>query len=59
MERKYIDAAVRILIALENGKVPITWHEMRRAELELEIAQELKRMDKEGNHEDYAGTDRD
>ena len=53
MVKDYKAAAARILNALENGTVPISWHEMHRKRLEDIIAQELRRMDKEGNCEDY------
>ncbi len=49
----YKNAAKRILDKLENSPVPITWHEIHRKRLEDIIAQELQRMDKEGNCEDY------
>lgn len=53
----YFEAAGRILDALENGKVPISWHEVDRARLAQEIAQELRRMDKEGNDEEQNADD--
>lgn len=38
---KYDRAAARILNALDNGPVPISWHEMDRAALQSVIAKEL------------------
>ena len=46
-DKDYSKAAERVVDALENGKVPITWHEINRSKLEHTIAQELERMDKE------------
>lgn len=44
---KYHDAAERILSALDNSPVPITWHEMDRYALQSVIAKELILIDKE------------
>ncbi len=44
-KKDYGHAAARILNALENGRVPIAWHEANRKKLEQVVAQELARMD--------------
>lgn len=43
--KDYSHAAARIFIALENCKVPITWHEINRPKLKQVVAQELKHLD--------------
>lgn len=44
---KYHQAAERILNAMDNSPVPISWHEMDRMELQSVIAKELILIDKE------------
>ena len=44
---KYHQAAERILNAMDNSPVPISWHEMDRMALQNVIAKELILIDKE------------
>ena len=44
---KYHQAAERILNAMDNSPVPISWHEMARMALQRDIAKELILIDKE------------
>ena len=44
---KYHQAAERILNAMDNSPVPISWHEMDRMALQSVIAKELILIDKE------------
>ena len=44
---KFHTAAERILNALDNSSVPISWHEMDRCALQSVIAKELILIDKE------------
>lgn len=44
---KYHQAAERILNAMDNSSVPISWHEMDRMALQSVIAKELILIDKE------------
>lgn len=44
---KYHQAAERILNAMDNSPVPVSWHEMDRLALQNVIAKELILMDKE------------
>lgn len=44
---KYHTTAERILNALDNSPVPISWHEMDRCALQSVIAKELILIDKE------------
>ena len=46
--KKYHTTAERILNALDNSPVPISWHEMDRCALQSVIAKELILIDKEG-----------
>lgn len=46
---KYHQAAERILNAMDNSPVPISWHEMDRMALQSVIAKELILIDKEAN----------
>lgn len=47
--KKLTDAekAARILAALDNSKVPISWHCIDEPELIKAISQELRKIDKE------------
>ena len=45
--KKYHTTAERILNALDNSSVPISWHEMDRCALQSVIAKELILIDKE------------
>ena len=45
--KKYHTTAERILNALDNSPVPISWHEMDRCALQSVIAKELILIDKE------------
>ena len=45
--KKYHVTAERILNALDNSSVPISWHEMDRCALQSVIAKELILIDKE------------
>jgi|GEM_PF-1367611 len=45
--KKYHVAAERILNAIENSKVPVSWHEMNRCALESVVAKELILIEKE------------
>lgn len=45
--KKYHDSSERILDAIDNSPVPISWHEMDRPALLSVIAKELMLMDKE------------
>ena len=44
---KYHQAAERILNAMDNSSVPISWHDMDRMALQSVIAKELILIDKE------------
>lgn len=44
---KYHQTAERILNAMDNSPVPISWHEMDRMALQSVIAKELILIDKE------------
>ena len=44
--KKYHTTAERILNALDNSPVPISWHEMDRCALQSVIAKELILIDK-------------
>lgn len=44
---KYHQAAERILNAMDNSPVPVSWHEMDRLALQNVITKELILMDKE------------
>lgn len=46
MEKHHV-AAERILKAIENSKIPVSWHEMNRCALESVIAKELMLLDRE------------
>ena len=46
---KYHQAAERILNAMDNSPVPISWHEMDRMALQSVIAKELILIDKEAS----------
>ena len=51
---KYHKAAERILNAMDNSPVPISWHEMDRMALQSVIAKELILIDKEARKLMYA-----
>ena len=53
---KYHQAAERILNAMDNSPVPISWHEMDRMALQSVIAKELILIDKEAKDTDSHGT---
>lgn len=44
---RYHQAAERILNAMDNSRVPISWHEMDRYALQSVIAKELILIEKE------------
>lgn len=44
---KYHQVAERILKAMDNSRVPVTWREMDRCALQSVIAKELILIDKE------------
>lgn len=48
---KYHQAAERILNAMDNSSVPISWHEMDRMALQSVIAKELILIDKEARRQ--------
>lgn len=50
---KYHQAAERILNAMDNSPVPISWHEMDRMALQSVIAKELILIDKEARRSDH------
>ncbi len=52
---KYHQAAERILNAMDNSPVPISWHEMDRMALQSVIAKELILIDKEARNECMQG----
>ena len=54
--KKYHTTAERILNALDNSSVPISWHEMDRCALQSVIAKELILIDKEARYAKECGT---
>ena len=47
---KYEEAAERIMCALDECPVPISWHEMDRMKLQSIIEKELMVIDREEEH---------
>lgn len=45
--RDYTQGAIRILQAIDRGRVPVDWAKIDEPELVQEIAQELRKMDKD------------
>ena len=45
--RDYKQRAIRILQAIDRGRVPVDWAKIDEPELVQEIAQELRKMDKD------------
>lgn len=45
--RDYKQRAIRILQAIDRGRVPVDWAKIDEPELVQEIALELRKMDKE------------
>lgn len=49
--RDYKQGAIRILQAIDRGRVPVDWAKIDEPELVQEIALELRKMDKDEQRE--------